>query len=382
MQQSIQNIVQVNIQCLRYGQHMKIQKTKSSILVILLSIFMSFSIFAFSEIGLAPTIEGLTRMEVSTAYCHPKEAIFYNPAILADRAINIQLVSAGLQVDKNSADSINKLAKSDSISTLDLLSETVQREDLLLARARLNILNIALPYFGYSMFLSGRFNSQKINNVTDPYLDTRFRLRFGEAVGFAFNINQFAFGFSIYSLEQSSVRITPNDTQITTIQDAIAANDLSPSTTSFSDFTSMKLGGGTGYNFGALFRPFAGNGTGLGFAILNVGGTKFTPTGWSKIIDIKDYNFADEVKEEADRFGILLGTPNEIHQMINAGLHLSNDRESLLNATYSLDYQDIGGATIKHKLAMAGELGFKLSDKVALITSLPVFTKNNHTYYT
>lgn len=310
-----------------------------------------------------------------TAYSPPSEAIFYNPAGLAFKGVSIQIAATGFQADEKSTKKAKELRKEDSINSREIISENLSSEDITMARGGTELLNLVFPYFGLKTFGSAKVTSKRVSDTQD----FDFRLRLGGIVGLAFSSGNFSFGYSAYILKEANVESNPTTTQIDEIDSASQNNNLE--SVDFSSYTTANYGETTGHNIGFIYKfGKADNPSALGLSVLNLGGAKFTERSNLRGSFTK---LEDEARDEASKLGITLTRPDKIEQMINTGLHFSTNqgKDDYFLASFSLDYQDIGGSTLKNKLSMASELGVRLSDNLALLTSVPVFKHQGFEFY-
>ncbi len=361
-------------------------KSKNSTIIGIQYPYLSISLFtllmlgraqtlAMSEVSISRNLESISRAEVMSAYTGSDDAIFYNPAGLAFQNISVELVSVDIEADDNSNDKAEELHEQESFNAKELVSNRLLSDTITLARAGGEILSLTFPYFSVKSFINTKLNSMPL----DDGAKVNFRLRFGATLGLGIKAGDFAFGWSSYYLKQASITSTPSDSQVDEIIQANENDQLEDY--DFSSFSAGEYGETTGHNFGLLYNfGEKNNPSSFGLSILNIGGAKFSDQ--SKLRG----SFArleDEARDEAAQLGIELSTPQELKQMINAGLHFSSDQgeKDYFLASFSFDYQDIGGSTLDNHFAFASELGFRLSDNAAIITSVPIGSHDGEKAY-
>ncbi len=339
-------------------------------------------VFALSEVGLSPSVGAMTRAETMTASTPPGEALFYNPAHLAWKGVALEILGTGYVVDEDHAKQGNEIVKDKKLDSTQVIGNALSSNKPTLFKNDVEFLNFIFPYFALKSFANARLFSRKINDST-PHQEIDFLARFGLSTGLALSFRHWSIGYSYYVIKQADLLSNPNESEMATISQAALDGTLSSSTTNFADFTSMNYGEASGQNFGLSYRSSRHNSSGFGVAVLNAGGTKFS-TG-RPIIRGKFEEIERSAQDEASKHNLTLGTPKEIKQMVNTGINLATDegKEDYFFASLALDYQDIGGTTLDedNRIAMAGDVGFRVNDTLSLLTSIPIAKHEGVVYF-
>lgn len=344
-------------------------------LMVLSCLAIAVDALGASQVGLVASTSSWGRAEALTSSARGSDALYYNPALQAFNRFSLRLLSIEVATDKNSVNETvekyqngidpRKFTVGDFYRRLDsekpISTETMAR-----------LLDITVPYLGVSSIADLKVSSRRLPD-TSAY-DMRVSADVGGIAGFALSFKGIAIGYSQYQITRAVVASSPSDDQMSKIRQAVAADELTDQTVPFRDFSSFQYGGARGHNIGFAFRPIGDNPTGLALSVLNMGNARF---GENSMIRSKDlHTLETKMRAEAQQYDIALSKPDEIPEMINAGVNVGlEDPDGYFHLLLAGDYDDIGGHTLDHKLGTSCEAGFELPAKLALLASWPILKK-------
>lgn len=351
-----------------------------SLILILLSIMLAPVSLAQSWVGLAPSAEARGRGEAVTADAHGSDVLFYNPALLRRQRFSLRI----LGVEMNSDESSVKLAKDayengeEDFTLAEVYSKfNSSAPSFFSSTAR--ALDIVTPYAAISSFASVSGGSFMPTVTPDqlPYYDMSFVADAGVIAGFGVGIKKLSLGYSQYTLTRAQINTTPLESTIDQIRTEADAGTLAETEIAFREFTRFFYGSTRGHNAGMSIELFDDNPSNISVSVLNIGGSRFTE---KSPVNRQDFRAAeDKLLEEANTYNIELSTPSDLPQMTNAGISLNYAlSDTALNTGLAVDYHDIEGDTVEHKLAASWHFGLELPDKLAMLTATPVFKHEKH----
>jgi hypothetical protein len=305
------------------------------------------------------------------------DALLYNPALLPRGGWHLGVAGVAATADRAStrlAEASQKGGNDDD--PLGTVVGKLGSDKPTFAGTDVRLLDVVTPYGGFMGFGDVSVFSQ--HDAEAGRHRAQVDADAGAAVGLAAKLGPLSAGYSHYWLNRAGFGVDVDGATRDQIVAATATGPLEPGQFSYGDFSSATFGGTTGHNVGLVLRPIEGNISQLGVAVLNAGGgSKFSkesaygnPSTAGKM--------SGALHEEAARYGIPVGLPEDLPEMINAGLQLGVGTESDggKSTTWRLallaDYADIDGDTIDDKFAAGATAGLTLSDKLALATGVPV----------
>lgn len=331
-------------------------------------------------VGLAPSSEARGRGEAVTADAHGSDVLFYNPALLRRQRFSTRLVGVELNSDESSVKLAQEAyAEQEKGFELAEVYSKFNSDEPSFFSTTARALDIVTPFVAASSFatLSGSSYMPEVSGDQLPYYDMSFGADAGVIGGFAVGLYKLSLGYSQYTLTRAEIDTNPFESTINQIRTDSEAGTLAESDIAFRDFTQFYYGGTRGHNAGMSLELFDDNPSNISLSVLNIGGSHFTP---KSPIDRKDFRKAeDKLLEEAATYSIDLQTPADLNQMTNAGICLGYTRpDSIITSGLAVDYHDIGGNTIEHKLAASYHFGLELPDKLALASAKPILARDKH----
>ena len=319
-----------------------------SLCFIFLVFFNGINAFANHSVGLIPSTDSLGRAEAITSAPNRTDALFYNPASLPWQSVHIGIAGIEFSSDKDSIDKTEASSQSQQTSDESVLKDFYQKlnsEHPIEISSTARLIQIVLPFVSVSSFAKAEANSQKVRG-TDAYHAMKTKFTMGLIAGLGFSIKRLSFGYSTYGLIKSSIESSPTEDQLSTISNAIENNNFDENTVPFRDFTRFYYGGARGSNAGVQWQLFDDNPSSIGIAVLNIGDTKFKKETPFEREDVKEIE--ETLTEESQVHNITLELPQEIPQMLNAGIALGyGKRDSIGKFRVALDYNDINGDVIE-----------------------------------
>ncbi len=331
--------------------------------------------------GLVPSVYSLMRAEAITASGGlGGDSLFYNPASLASGKTSIGLAGLGTNMAAQD-DIIQALEAEESQNAIEAALRSIDLDNPAYASVSSRLFDISFPYFAMAMFTQISGESQNPASRVDENYKLDANADLGASIGLALSYNKLSIGISHYIVRRTSVSMLLTQSQMQSFRDASLANSVDETTLPFNDISKVSSGGATGYNYGLRYRFFDNNLTALGVSVLNAGSTKFE----SQI----PYKYAPYEKQEkkfldaAENYGISLGLPETLPEIINIGFATGygGADDDVFKAEFSFDYNDIQGNALKNKLALSAEIGIDIPDRIALLTSIPMFESDTNTYH-
>ena len=348
----------------------------------MLTILNSNISLAHQFIGLSPSISALSQSEAITSTAQGTDCLFYNPATLPVQRPHLSILGVEGNTDRDSISRVEDYQSGESavISGEDFALEEFYKKLNSDKPIRLSttarVLDLVLPYFSLSSIGSVRASSAR--NIDSYTMKTEADI--GAIGGVGFSIWRFSFGLARYGLLRVGVESSPSTAQFNAIDTAIKDKTFTPQLLPFREFTSFQYGGLNGTNAGLLFRFLPDNQSGIGLAVLNAGSAKSSR---KAPIDREDFRqLENELFNEAQSHSLELTVPADIPQIINLGTNLAyGNPEEPFFAQIAIDYHDINGDYIQNKLAIASEVALILTDKAALASAWPVYSRDNLVYH-
>jgi hypothetical protein len=346
-------------------------------------------------VGLAPGFAALSRMEAVTATAYGPDALLYNPAGLARPVWNLTLVEHYEAIDQEAIDMSRRFQRDFESGEDPDLTDVYQVLDSgkeFSFELGNTVLALNVPYAGLGGFAYTRTSVQHETDEdgVDRYdLDTLANAGF--ALGGAFTFGKVTLGWSRYYLLRAKLETDPPVATVRELAErAEAGEEIEVEDVPHAEWTRLETGNAFGDNAGLLVRPWDDNPSGLGIAVLNVGGTRFQR---EPLIKRKDVEKADaRLDEFATKNELTLENPEPLPQIVNVGLSVGygGGTNDYVGALIDVDYQDLdvdgdgakSGEAVEHKLAGSSELALQLPPDVAKKFSVPVaIDKKKHVYW-
>jgi hypothetical protein len=336
-------------------------------------------------VGLIPSSTSRAKVEAVVSDVSGSDALFYNPAGLAWQGWSLRLFGLEFGSDTDSQERISDFQKQTENDESNMIAEAYRKLNApkpVVIETTARVADLAIPYLSLTSFsrITGTSEYLGETRMVDGY-EMNLDADFGAAAGASIKIGKLGIGYSQYRLVRSQIRSTPSTTQLNSVIDAAEAEQLAEDTVPFREFTQFSYGGAVGQNLGLLYRFFGGgNPSGIGISVLNMGGTKFTED--LPVTNQELIKYEERFKSQASMYGIDIELPDDIPEMINAGLSLGwSTKEEAVRLFCSIDENDIGGEHIQHKTAASCEAGLILPDKLALALAAEIIRKDQNTYH-
>jgi hypothetical protein len=324
----------------------------------------SFGVPQEQRLSFYSNAESIGQREVLSSSCYGTNCLFYNPAKLSWETFTLNFANIGLLTDENSNDLVE--SSSNEEMTDAILENNLKNYENLekYGEASLGILEFAMPYIA----AQGFSNLVIENEPSDTTQNISVTSRIGFIGGFSLSWNKISLGVSHYRFFKNSVHLTPDATQIEAAQIEIENENLEA--IPYGDFTSLEQGYAAGYNAGLFYSVDDEGATGIGIAILNVGGTKFEEDISPKAAEFEQTEEA--IEEFVTEHQISKTLPNDLNEIINVGATFGNHIDkNVFHYSVSIEKQDVSGDTITNKNAASFRLGLTFPPNIALaFTSL------------
>lgn len=321
-------------------------------------------------VGIVQSADAIGRAEAVTSSASPTSSSFYNPALLRrNELVEMRLLGVEASADSRSikdALTANSGPNQNGAQSIEAAYQRLNNNtEATAATINVTALDVAVPWFSLQTFGSSRFSTTRVSDPSEDYYDMSAKLRTGGIFGVGIGFNRFSIGVSQYSFSESDFHSTPRISVSEAISADIENGTYSNTSAAFSEFTTLKYGYATGRNVGALIHLRDGNPTAIGYSILNLGGTKMNSSGPSSLRQFRDQE--DQLRESAEAYGIEVTEPADLPEMRNIGVTIGygGNSKSIFKIAGSVDYQDIGGSTLKKKTAASFELGLDIPEDVA-----------------
>ncbi len=355
------------------------------IVMLAVGLTMRASEMQAQSIGLLPSSSTRAKAEAVVSDVSGSDALFYNPAGLAWQSWSLRLIGVEMGSDTDSQKRISDFQQQTTSDETSMIAEAyrkLQSPQPVVVETTARLADLAIPYLSFTSFsrITGKSEYLGEAKQVDGY-DMQLDADFGAAAGASIKIGKLGIGYSQYRLVRSQIRSSPSSAQLNSVIDAAAAEELTEETVAFREFSKFRFGGAFGQNLGLLYRFFgAGNPSGIGLSVLNLGGTKFSEELPVTNKDLLEYE--ERFRAEADLYGIEMSLPDDIPEMINAGLSLGwSAQEDAVKIYCSVDENDIGGDRVTHKTAAGCEAGLTLPDKLALALAAEIIKKDDQIYH-
>ena len=288
--------------------------------ILLILIVNYTSAIASENISINYNVSSASSSEAGNASVTGSQALFYNPAGLAYNYYSLRVLGSDLQADtRNSEDSTEILGKLRNNKLKDLFSleklySFAEESDSYFISPSYSLLEVVVPYFSVIDFTNYLFEKD-----TSEKLDFTNRLDIGAIVGVAVAYKNFSMGASLYSLNRFQINSEPNSIELTNIQKSIK-NNQGLANQKIDSFTHMSYGSAVGANLGLQYKFIEGNLSGIGFSILNAGGTDFD----QELTNINSSlgSLEEFFQENSELHTISMEKPKSLQEKKNFGLAL------------------------------------------------------------
>lgn len=334
-----------------------------------------------NSFGLVPSVYSLMRAEAITASGGlGGDSLFYNPASLSSGKTSIGLAGLGTNMATND-EILQALEAEGSQNTIEKALRTIDLDRPAYASVSSRLLDINIPYFAMVGFTQVSAESRNPASRVDENYKLDAKADLGASIGLALSYNKLSLGISHYIIRRASVSMLLTQAQMQSFRDAYLSNSVNETTLPFNEISSVNSGGAIGYNYGLQYRFFENNLTALGIAVLNAGSTSFK----SQI----PYRYAPYEKQEkkisdsAENYGITLAQPEKLPEIMNIGFAtgFGGGADDIFKAEFSVDYNDVQNNVLNNNLAFSAEIGIDIPDRIALLTSIPMFESDSNTYH-
>lgn len=334
-----------------------------------------------NSFGLVPSAYSLMRAEAITASGGlGGDSLFYNPASLSSGKTSIGLAGLGTSIAAND-EIIKALEAEDNLNTLEKALRSIDLDNPAYANVSSRFLDINIPYFAMVGFTQVSAESENPASRGDGNYRLDGNACLGASIGLAVSFKNLSLGISHYIIRRASFSMQLTQAQMQSFRDASLSNSVDDTTLPFNDISRVSSGGAKGYNYGLRYKFFENNLTALGISVLNAGSTSFKrqiPYHYDPY-DKQEKRIADS----AENYGITLALPKTLAEIVNVGFTTGygGGVDDILKAEFSVDYNDLEKNVIDNNLAFSAEIGFDIPDRIALLTSIPMFQVDADTYH-
>lgn len=293
------------------------------------------------------------------------DILIYNPALLTQKRLWIDLVHLDLSYDRKTDQSLVddlRGINAENYLSPERIYGTVSEDGNMDLSIAAGAFEIILPYIGFA----SRTNISVRTRLPEAN-DGRYLIRSNvDAMmigGIGLRLGRLSVGASRYEWVRTSFVSTPDETQFEQIKTALLTENFSPQTAPLGSYSEATFGGTTGHNAGATFQLSDNNPLLLSYSVWNVGGSKFD----------EHHNFAghdakkaeEVVRETAASYSIPISAPEPLAEIKNAGIVLGygNDDIDYWSVVSEYDYQDLDGSTLDYHSAASLRLGAHVPEK-------------------